>query len=316
MLLVVLCGYPASGKSLIAGEVARLCASRGLKVELICDGAVHASSHASAGAAAPAQRRASLYADSAAEKATRARLMAAAERALAPRTAVIVDSLNYIKGFRYELFCVAKTACARFLVVHADTDADVCARQDALRDDAYGASLVAALVRRFEPPESRNRWDSPLHVVRMHAPAAPGGREFAPPSGAPGAAPPPPGWREQVAAVVEASLSRSAPLRGSFATQAQRPAGADVLSELDRATRVAEAALVSALQAGAGAGDRLDVPGASRPLVLSRRCKVAELRGMRRAHLNLARLRPPAHTAERALVDAYVDYVSAQLRES
>lgn len=307
MLLVLLCGYPASGKSLIASELASQYAKKGLAVKVISDGEVHSLSQGPR-VASPPQSRASMYADSTCEKATRARLKAATERAMAPNTAVIVDSLNYIKGFRYELFCIAKTAGARLLIVHADTDAEICRKQDALRGDAYGESTVAALVQRFEPPDSRNRWDRPLHVVQLHGPVAKG--EFSMPAAEPSSL----GWKESLAEVVETSLTRSAPLKRSFATKTQQAAGADVLSALDRATRNAESVLVAAIQSGAGAGDTLDVPGASKPLRLSRRCTVAELRGMRRAHVNLARLCPPKHVSEQDLVNAYLDYVSAQLQ--
>jgi protein KTI12 len=311
MLLVVVCGFPASGKSLIADELSPLYKARGLAVEHICDGEVHSSSQGPSGEAKPRQPRASMYADSTCEKATRARLKTAAERALAPNTVVIVDSLNYIKGFRYELFCVAKTAGARLLVVHVDTTAEICRQQDGRRSDAYGEQLVAELIQRFEPPDSRNRWDRPLHVVQLHGPIR---EQHLPTHSIPEVRPG--DWRDALAGVVETSLTRSAPLKKSFATKTQQAAGADVLSALDRATRNAESFLVSAIQGGAGLGDKLDVPGATRSLILSRRCKVAELRGMRRAHLNLARLCPPKHVSEQDLVDAYLDYVSAQLKGS
>jgi hypothetical protein len=71
---------------------------------------------------------------------------------------------------------------------------------------------------------------------------------------------------------------------------------------------------VQALHGGAGTGDTIKVPFASRPVVLVRRCKVSELRGMRRAHISLARICPPRDTSKEALVDTYVDYVNAQLR--
>lgn len=308
MLLVILCGYPASGKSLVAKELAQRYSEKGLAVKVISDGEVHSLSSEASRDASPPQSRASMYSNSTSEKATRARLKAATERALAPNTAVIVDSLNYIKGFRYELFCIAKAAAARMLVVHADTEPETCMRQDALRDDAYGEGVVTALVQRFEPPDSRNRWDRPLHVVQLHGPVLNGN---IPTPAAPLSVM---DWKEALGNVVETSLTRSAPLKKSFATKLQQTAGVDVLSALDRATRNAESVLVSKIQNGAGMGDTLDIPGASKQLRLSRRCTVSELRGMRRAHVNLARLCPPKHVSEQDLIDAYLDYVSAQLR--
>lgn len=299
MLLVLLCGFPASGKTLIAHALSTFYASNNLKVSHIVDGAVHASSSSTPSPSAP---RASLYETSLAEKSTRGRLKSAAERALAPNTAVIVDSLNYIKGFRYELFCVAKAASARYVVIHARAPPETCLAQDAARPDAYGPALVAALIARFEEPSSRNRWDSPLHVVEMHRP----------PPGAPGCDAWLP-WRDEVRRVAEASLG-DAPLRGSFATRKKPVVGADVMAALDRATRGAEAGIVERIRAGTGAGEMIDVPGGGKKLFLARKVGVTELRGFRRAHLNLVKIHPPQSADEAALVDAYVDYVSAQLK--
>ena len=42
------------------------------------------------------------------EKNARASLKAAIERGIDNETILIADDLNYIKGFRYELFCIAR----------------------------------------------------------------------------------------------------------------------------------------------------------------------------------------------------------------
>ena len=43
-----------------------------------------------------------------AEKNARASLKAAVERELNKESVLIADDLNYIKGYRYELFCIAR----------------------------------------------------------------------------------------------------------------------------------------------------------------------------------------------------------------
>jgi protein KTI12 len=40
------------------------------------------------------------------------------ERLLTSKTVVILDTLNYIKGFRYELYCLARTAKSTNCVVN------------------------------------------------------------------------------------------------------------------------------------------------------------------------------------------------------
>nr|KAJ3419036.1 kti12, chromatin associated [Polyrhizophydium stewartii] len=48
------------------------------------------------------------YSDAAEEKKTRGSLLSAVERSLTKEDVVVCDSLNYIKGFRYQLYCVAQ----------------------------------------------------------------------------------------------------------------------------------------------------------------------------------------------------------------
>lgn len=50
----------------------------------------------------------SAYRDARTEKEARATEYSAIKRLLAPDAVVIADGLNYIKGFRYQLFCEAK----------------------------------------------------------------------------------------------------------------------------------------------------------------------------------------------------------------
>lgn len=55
--------------------------------------------------------------DAAAEKITRGGLKSGVNHALNAKTLVILDSLNYIKGFRYELYCSARSEGTQHCVV-------------------------------------------------------------------------------------------------------------------------------------------------------------------------------------------------------
>lgn len=55
--------------------------------------------------------------DAAAEKETRGSLRAAVDHALNAKTVVVLDSLNYIKGFRYQLYCAARAESTQHCVV-------------------------------------------------------------------------------------------------------------------------------------------------------------------------------------------------------
>jgi len=90
---------------------------------------------------------------------------------------VILDSLNYIKGYRYEIHCIAKAAGQRHGIVWVLNDPEVCKTwndnrreaknretndgegEDWYRDDA----MIEELMQRYEPPDERNRWDKPLY---------------------------------------------------------------------------------------------------------------------------------------------------------
>lgn len=106
MPLVVFCGLPYSGKSRRAEELRGALAAEGRAVYIVDDAAVLGMEDAT------------VYGDSAREKALRGALRAAVERRLSRNDVVILDSLNYIKGFRYELYCLARAARTPLCLVH------------------------------------------------------------------------------------------------------------------------------------------------------------------------------------------------------
>lgn len=106
MPLVVVCGLPGSGKSRRADELRRALAAEGRTVSVVDDAAVLGAEDAT------------VYSDSAREKALRGALRAAVERRLSRQDVVILDSLNYIKGFRYELYCLARAARTPLCLVY------------------------------------------------------------------------------------------------------------------------------------------------------------------------------------------------------
>lgn len=272
MALVLLCGHPASGKSAVATSLHASLTAEGQACVVVADEGT----------------RAELFADAGAERTQRSRLRARAERALTPGVVVVVDSLNYIKGFRYEMYCVAKTAALGYCVVHCDGGGIAA---DAGREDAFGETLCRALVGRFEAPVEGNRWDSPLFRANVGEGAC----------------------DDTVDSICQ-YVRTGAALAPTAATRAAGRQGPDVLGDLDRFTREAEAAVVAELQAGCGVGSKIRVPGGARAVCVARRCRVAELRGMRRAYLGLARMHPPKDASRGTMVDEYVDYVNAQLR--
>lgn len=184
--LVLLCGHPASGKSTAAAEISRRIQAAGARVLLVDEPSLHLPRNAS-------------YRDARSEKNTRGLLKATVERAVhRDGPVVLLDANNGIKGYRYELWCIARQAGTRFCVVHCETPVEEARMRNAARRDrgggvgggeeatfpaatknetssstsadaewgGYDAAIFDDLVFRFERPDGKNRWDAPLFVLK------------------------------------------------------------------------------------------------------------------------------------------------------
>ncbi|KAI6103620.1 chromatin associated protein KTI12 [Pisolithus sp. B1] len=162
MALITISGYPSSGKSQRAAQLKRHLESRladpsytgpSLSVVLLSDDTLNIDR--------------SSYNDSRSEKPARGTLFTAVQRNLAQNTIVIVDSLNYIKGFRYQMYCAAREIKVRVCTVYVLATPDLCKQWNNERTDrkAYVPETLANLVQRYEEPSSMVRWDSPLFTV-------------------------------------------------------------------------------------------------------------------------------------------------------
>ncbi|KAF3783749.1 KTI12-like protein [Nymphaea thermarum] len=153
MALVVMCGQPCSGKSTAACLLAGILRSQDLKVRLIDESSLHLDRNVA-------------YADMTAEKNLRGVLRSEVDRSLSKDNIAIVDSLNNIKGYRYELWCLARATGIKYCVVYCDTEEDECRKWNKERGDRgeimYCDKVLDDLIRRFEKPDRRNRWDYPL----------------------------------------------------------------------------------------------------------------------------------------------------------
>jgi len=208
-MLLVLTGQPCSGKSTVARRLAELAAEAGVEARVVAGEEEDGTGGAARGA------RDSAYADSAAERQTRARFKGAVERGLSARRLTVADAPNAIKGYRYELWCAARAAGGRAAVVHVDVGAGGAARAAgaagtaaaagenggggggglavarrwnearlARGEDGYSPAVFDDLSGRYERPDSRNRWDAPLFTVRWGG----GGAARSPEQGAAAAA--------------------------------------------------------------------------------------------------------------------------------
>jgi protein KTI12 len=108
--------------------------------------------------------------DSFSEKQTRGKVKAAVERLVSKDAVVIADSMNYIKGYRYELYCVARAMRTPHCVVYCDTPIDTVKEWNSKRpsQEQYDEKLLSELFTRMEVPNGNNRWDNPLFSLKLN----------------------------------------------------------------------------------------------------------------------------------------------------
>ncbi|KAJ9175257.1 hypothetical protein P3X46_013829 [Hevea brasiliensis] len=299
MALVVICGQPCSGKSTAAlclAEALRESESK-LNVRVIDDAYFHLDRNQS-------------YANMTAEKNLRGVLRSEVDRSVSKDNIIILDSLNSIKGYRYELWCLARAAGIRYCVLFCDVEETQCQKWNEQRREkgeaAYDNAIFEDLVRRFETPDKRNRWDSPLF-------------EFWPSKD---------GIQKSSAAILDAisyltkkvdSKSRDVKiLQPTIATQNTRFSEANSLYELDRATQEVINIIVEAQSQTIGGPVNGVSLGRDLPtLNISRSVGLPELRRLRRTFIKLTGQTslsgPPPPADAESVKRMFVDYLNREL---
>lgn len=158
MPLVIISGLPCSGKTFRAQQLADYIKTNvpGKTVEIISEEVFGAC-------------RMTSYASSTTEKTARGNFISAVERRVTKDHVVIADGLNYIKGYRYQIYCIARALSTTHCVLQCVVDE----RQCRLRNDerrllggpAYPSTIFEELLLRYEEPNNQTRWDSPLFTV-------------------------------------------------------------------------------------------------------------------------------------------------------
>ncbi|XP_028161024.1 protein KTI12 homolog [Ostrinia furnacalis] len=181
MPLIIICGTPVSGKTTRAKELSAFFKNKHSKeVEIISeDEAIEKLGY----------DKNNTYLDSQMEKRMRGYLKSEVLRLIGKDNVVILDGSNYIKGYRYELYCASKasksTQCTVYTIRNHDEawEANQQRIQSVNEGDSsessnktesnvknpvpYTEEVFNALTRlRFEEPISSNRWDSPLFTVQ------------------------------------------------------------------------------------------------------------------------------------------------------
>ncbi|KAB5574980.1 hypothetical protein PHYPO_G00215350 [Pangasianodon hypophthalmus] len=232
MPLIIICGFPCSGKSRRAHELRDYFGENTDKqVDIIGDEMQGIDKN-------------SVYADPQKEKNLRGALRSEVERKINKDDIVILDSLNYIKGYRYELFCLIKHVQTPHCLVYCLTSAALSSEWNKEReaDYRYSQEILNALILRFEAPDSRNRWDSPLFTIQKED-------------------------RLPFEAISDAILKRKVPPPNQ-STQSQPLSTTNFLYELDRVTQDVLMAVLDS-QKTSIPGDVIAIPGATEKISFS-----------------------------------------------
>ncbi|MBA0765625.1 hypothetical protein Gotri_014787 [Gossypium trilobum] len=299
MALVVICGQPCSGKSTAAKCLAEALNESECKqtVRIIDETSFHLDRNQS-------------YANMPSEKNLRGVLRSEVDRSVSKDNIIIVDSLNSIKGYRYELWCLARAAGIRYCVLYCDVGESHCRKWNEERrkkgEAAYNDVIFEDLVRRFEKPDRRNRWDSPLFELWAHNDGV---------------------ERSSIAIVdVVLYLTKKADsksqdvkiLQPTIATQNTRFSEANSLYEMDRATQEVINAIVEAQSQSIGGPLASISIGQGLPNIdISRSVGLPELRRLRRTFIKLTGQtslsgRPPPSDSNSAK-RMFVDYLNREL---
>lgn len=135
MPLILVAGRPCTGKTTIATQIKQHYESEGIfeEVILINEEGLSLSKTTS-------------YSTANHEKALRGALKSGMEHALVkPNRLVILDALNYIKGYRYEIYCTTRTARTPHSVVWVTATEDEAKSRNTQRREEGGNSYEDAL---------------------------------------------------------------------------------------------------------------------------------------------------------------------------
>ena len=155
MPLLLVCGLPCSGKSSRVQELLSFLSSSrpGYRVQVVGE----------EGLGLP---RECWFESSAREKEMRASIRGEVERLLTPDALVIVDSPCYVKGFRYELYCISKQTRTTSCLLLCATPLELTLKWNERREEfKYQEDTLREVSMRFESPNDANRWDRPLFRV-------------------------------------------------------------------------------------------------------------------------------------------------------
>ncbi|XP_069954222.1 protein KTI12 homolog isoform X1 [Cherax quadricarinatus] len=227
-----------------------------------------------------------VFRDSRREKDIRGALKADVIRLLNKEDVVILDAANYIKGYRYELYCASKQIKTTQCLVHCLAPIEQAWTWNQARQEAeqYAREVFDELVMRYEAPNSSNRWDSPMFTILP---------EDAPPY-----------------EFIYDALYLCKPPPPNQSTQTQPLSSTNFLFELDRTTQEVTSCIMSA-QKIMVAGDNIKVPGVEETVCFGHKVTLAEITRARRQFISYTKMHPVEDASK--LMALFVRYLNSTL---
>ncbi|VDM46749.1 unnamed protein product [Toxocara canis] len=291
MPLLLICGGPSSGKTTVAGRIAAYLESQGvISVEIISDECNGNFSR-------------TIYNDSRKEREQRGFLRSEVQRRLSKECFIICDSLNYIKGFRYELFCVGKLVQTTFAVVFCEASAQTSKWLDSQKDECqrYEEGKIDDILMRFEQPNGKNRWDSPLFTIHIGNDEHESGNLEA--DG--------PRSKRIPFEAIFSSLVKGKALSANLSTQSAPLAASNFLHDLDRITQEV-VSTVFEQQKAASPGGSITIPYCSdndEQVIFNRARTLPELTRLRRQFISYTKTHPVEDKSK--IVSMFVNYLNS-----
>lgn len=224
------------------------------------------------------------YKESHSEKFARGKQLTAVKRELSRSTFVILDSLSYIKGFRYQLHCEAKETVTPHCTIHVLSSLEKCIENNT--DQKWDELTISQLSMRYEEPNPDARWDAPLFEVVSGDDELP------------------------FSEIWDALVLRKAPPPNA-ATLVKPTSGNDYIQELDKKTLLVVQAIARHQQVVA-AGGIVKVDGEVSVTLPANTVSTAQLQRIRRTFIGMNRMR--SIEIER-IVPVFADYVEKSLED-
>ncbi|KRZ78523.1 Uncharacterized protein T10_9291 [Trichinella papuae] len=267
MSLVMITGYPCSGKTMLARALKNALSEAEDNNKQV----LHISDDDF-----PRFHR-SIYEKPYEEGQLRSFLKSEVVKNLKADTIVIMDSLNYLKSFRYELYCAAKAAQVSYFLIRCGNNGWRSSFFNMIRPQEmrYKLTTVHDLVKRYELPEDRNKWDQIQYTFCLMEELVP-----------------------ECVKKLYPLILQGKKLTSNRSTEAQPLASAQFLSELDRLTSAINTAIQERWSENPiGEGDQeeealLTVEGVDEPIKLKHVFTAQFLADVKRQFFAYVRMHP------------------------